>query len=237
MDRRESIKSLFIGAAAGGLALASCKPEISSEAQEAMANGATNYGRTPEEDAQIASLHAQQFFSVHELESLATLTALILPENQDFPSAASVGVPDFIEFMAKDYPAFQTPIRGGLMWLDHTSNRRFGLEFKKLEQGQQHEILEEIAYPDLAVSEGERPLEVRFFSLMRNLTLTGYYTTETGIKDLGYQGNMPNVWDGVPQEVLDQHGVAYEAEWLAKCIDQKTRGNIASWDEQGNLLT
>ena len=90
MDRRESIKSLFIGAAAGGLALASCQPEISSEAQEAMASGATNYGRTPEEDAQIASLHAQQFFSVHELESLATLTALILPENEDFPSAASV---------------------------------------------------------------------------------------------------------------------------------------------------
>jgi hypothetical protein len=41
----------------------------------------------------------------------------------------------------------------------------------------------------------------------------------------------------VPQEVLDQHGMAYEEAWLAKCIDQKTRGNIASWDEQGNLLT
>lgn len=102
MDRRESIKSLFIGAAAGGLALASCQPEISAEAQEAMATGATNYGRTPEEDAQIAALHAQQFFTPHELESLAILTALILPENEDFPSAASVGVPDFIEFMAKD---------------------------------------------------------------------------------------------------------------------------------------
>ena len=85
MDRRESIKSLFIGAAAGGLALASCQPEISAEAQEAMATGATNYGRTPEEDAQIAALHAQQFFTPHELESLAILTALILPENEDFP--------------------------------------------------------------------------------------------------------------------------------------------------------
>ena len=237
MDRRESIKSLFIGAAAGGMALASCQPEIGQEAQDAITKGATNYGRTPEEDAQIASLHAQQFFSEHELESLSVLTALILPANEDFPSAAAVGVPDFIEFMAKDYPPFQTPIRGGLMWLDHSSNRRFGLEFKKIEEAQQHEILEAIAYPDIAVSEGERPLEVRFFSLMRNLTLTGYFTTETGIKDLGYKGNMPNVWDGVPQEVLDQHGIAYEAEWLAKCIDQKTRGNIASWDEQGNLLT
>jgi hypothetical protein len=58
-----------------------------------------------------------------------------------------------------------------------------------------------------------------------------------GIKDLGYKGNKPNVWDGVPQEVLDKHGVSYEKEWLAKCIDQSTRGDLAKWDEEGNLLT
>ncbi len=237
MDRRESIRSLFVGAAAGSLALASCKPELSAPDQEALSAGATNYGRTAAEDAQIASLHAQQFFSEHDLESLSVLCALILPANDDFPSATEVGVVDFIEFMAKDYKPFQTPLRGGLMWLDHQANRSFGLEFKKLEAPQQHEILEAIAYPDLSVSDSERPLEVRFFSLMRNLTLTGYFTTETGINDLGYKGNMPNVWDGVPQEVLDQHGMAYEQEWLDKCIDQSTRGTQASWDEEGNLLT
>lgn len=237
MDRRESIKSLFVGAAAGSLALASCKPELSTVEREALSTGATNYGRTPEEDAQIAALHAQQFFSEHDLESLGVLCALILPANDDFPSATEVGVVDFIEFMAKDYEPFQTPLRGGLMWLDHQANKLFGAEFKKLEEGQQHEILEAIAYPDLHVPDSERPLEVRFFSLMRNLTLTGYFTTETGIKDLGYKGNIPNVWDGVPQEVLDQHGVAYEPEWLDKCIDQSTRGTQAEWDEDGNLLT
>ena len=72
---------------------------------------------------------------------------------------------------------------------------------------------------------------------MRNLTMTGYYTSEWGIKDLGYQGNQPNVWDGVPQDVLDQHGVAYDPEWIAKCINQDTRGDIATWDDDGNLLT
>lgn len=236
MDRRESIKSLFIGAAAGGLALASCKPELDAAAQEAISQGATNYGRTPEEDAQIAALHAQQYFNPHELESLGVLCALILPANQGNPSATEVGVPDFIEFMAKDYPPFQTPIRGGLMWLDHSSNKKFEVEFKSLEEEKQHEILETIAYPDITVAESERPLAVNFFSLMRNLTLTGYFTTEAGIKDLGYKGNMPNVWDGVPQEVLDQHGVAYEEAWLAKCIDQSTRATIAQWDNEGNLL-
>jgi hypothetical protein len=72
---------------------------------------------------------------------------------------------------------------------------------------------------------------------MRNLTLTGYYTTEMGIKDLGYKGNQPNVWDGVPQEVLDEHGLSYDPEWIARCVDQDKRNDTAEWDAEGNLIT
>jgi hypothetical protein len=45
------------------------------------------------------------------------------------------------------------------------------------------------------------------------------------------------VWDGVPQDELDKHGLAYEPEWLAKCVDQSKRTVIAEWDDDGNLLT
>ncbi|HBU77586.1 MAG TPA: Tat pathway signal protein, partial [Muricauda sp.] len=31
--------------------------------------------------------------------------------------------------------------------------------------------------------------------------------------------------------------VAYDEEWLAKCVDQSQRGVIAEWDEDGNLIT
>jgi hypothetical protein len=58
-----------------------------------------------------------------------------------------------------------------------------------------------------------------------------------GIEDLGYQGNRPNVWDGVPEDVLKEHGMAYEEEWLAKCVNQDTRNEIAQWDDKGNLIT
>jgi hypothetical protein len=50
-------------------------------------------------------------------------------------------------------------------------------------------------------------------------------------------GNSPNVWDGIPQDVLDDHGMAYEEAWLAKCIDQSKRNETAVWDDDGNLLT
>ena len=74
---------------------------------------------------------------------------------------------------------------------------------------------------------------VAFFSLMRNLTLTGYYTTEMGIKELGYAGNQPNVWDGVPQEVLDEHGLSYDPEWIARCVDQSKRYGYCRMGRRG----
>lgn len=237
MDRRESLKSIVLGTVAGGLALHGCKPENVASESEALQEAAELYGRTKKEKERDAELNADQFFNEHELETIGVLSALILPANDKFPSAKDVGVPEFIEFVVKDMPHYQTPIRGGLMWLDHTSNTRFEEEFKSITEDQQKEILDEIAYPDITKPQGEWPLEERFFLNMRNITLTGYYTTKTGIEDLGYKGNQFNVWDGVPNDVLEQHGMAYEPEWLAKCVDQSKRNDVAQWDDDGNLIT
>lgn len=237
MDRRNSIKSLVLGGVAGGLALHGCKTQVEAEKEQEALAKAYNYGRTPEESALIAELEAEQFFNAHEMDTISVLCALILPANDSFGSATDAGAPDFIEFMVKDYPEFQVTLRGGLMWLDHKSNTEYGTEFKITPEAQQKELLDTIAFYDPEIPMDKHPLEIQFFSLMRNLTLTGYYTSKMGIEDLGYKGNMPNVWDGVPQDVLEQHGVAYEEEWLAKCIDQSKRGIIAEWDEDGNLLT
>jgi hypothetical protein len=236
MDRRQSIKSLVLGGVAGGLALHGCKTQGEAEQDVAMFKS-YNYGRTPKETELLEELDADQFFNEHELETVSILCALILPANENFGSATDAGAPDFIEFMAKDYPEFQTTLRGGLMWLDHKCNTEFGAEFKSTTEANQKSILDTIAFYDPEISLDKQALEIQFFSLMRNLTLTGYYTSKMGIEDIGYKGNMPNVWDGVPQEVLDQHGVAYEEEWLAKCIDQSQRGVMAEWDDDGNLLT
>lgn len=237
MDRRKSIKSILLGGVAGGLAVHGCSPAPENAESKEIQGAEFNYARTPEEKELLAELQEEEFFNPHEMETIAVLCALILPANEEFGSATDAGAPEFIEFMAKDYPPFQTTLRGGLMWLDHKSNTEYGTEFKATPEMQQKELLDSIAFYDPEVPLDNQALEIQFFALMRNLTLTGYYTTKMGIEDLGYKGNMPNVWDGVPQDVLEQHGVAYEEEWLAKCIDQSKRGIIAEWDENGNLLT
>jgi len=237
MDRRKSIKSIILGSVAGGLAVHGCKPEgNTSEEVNDIKTDENHFGRTPEEKELIAELNTEQFFNEHELETITVLCNLILPANEK-GGIAEAGVPEFIEFMAKDIPELQTTLRGGLMWMDHKSNTEFGTEFKSSTEEQQKQLLDTIAFYNADVPISERPLEIQFFSLMRNLTVTGYYTSKIGIADLGYKGNMPNIWDGVPEDVLEQHGMAYDDEWLAKCVDQSKRGIIAEWDAEGNLLT
>jgi len=233
MDRRQSLKSLLVGSVAGGLLVTGCAPENTVETIEKP--GLPGYGRTEREKQHDEEVLSKTFFNEHELETVAVLCDIILPANAQFGSASDAGVPEFIEFIVKDMPGNQLPLRGGLAWLDSHSNKLYGIEFKKLTDEQHKAICDSIAYPGKTAPElkhGEK-----FFTNMRNLTMTGYYTSEIGVKDLGYKGNMPNVWDGVPEDILKDQGMAYEKEWLAKCVDQTNRMDIATWDDNGNLLT
>tara|TARA_R110001592_G_scaffold55740_4_gene170391 strand:- start:1526 stop:2227 length:702 start_codon:yes stop_codon:yes gene_type:complete len=233
MDRRESLKSLLVGSVAGGLLVTGCAPESTVETPE-MAQF-PGYGRNEAEKEHDAKVLSETFFNEHELETIAVLCDIILPANAEFGSATDAGVPEFIEFIVKDMPNNQLPIRGGLAWLDSHSNKLYGMEFKKLSDEQHKAICDSIAYPGktaAGLKHGEK-----FFTNMRNLTMTGYFTSEIGVKDLGYKGNAPGVWDGIPEDVLKQQGMAYEEEWLAKCVDQTKRTDIATWDDDGNLLT
>lgn len=239
MDRRKSIQTLILGAGASAIAFHGCKPEGGEVAtQEAVTTADTNYfGRTPKELERIEKLNAEQLFNEHEMETIAVLSTVILPPKEPHGGPIEADVPEFIEFIGKDMPQMQNTLLGGLMWLDHRSNTDYGVEFKAATLEQQKEILDTICFHDPDKPLDDQPLEIQFFALMRNLVVTGYYTSKVGIADLGYKGNSPNVWDGVPDEVLKQHGVEYDPEWIAKCVDQSKRNEIAEWDENGNLLT
>ncbi len=233
MDRRESLKSMILGSMAVGLTLESCLSETPPEVIEDKIWKYT-YGRTPKEAEFDEKLMSEHFFEDNELQTITILANLILPPNEN-GTIEQAGVVDFIEFMSKDVPEFQVKIRGGLMWLNGYCNSKYNTVFVKCTEDQQRAVLDSIAYPDPDVV--EQVQEVRFFSLMRNLVLTGYFTSEVGIKELNYKGNTPNNWDGVPQEVLDNFELSYEPEWLAKCVDHTTRGDIAQWDDDGNLIS
>ncbi len=131
-------------------------------------------------------------------------------------SASEAKVPEFIEFIVKDMPSHQTPLRGGLRWLDLHCYKLYEKAFVNLSTAQQIEVVDSIAYPNKAPKEFAQG--VAFFNTMRDLVTTGFYTTEMGVKDLGYVGNAPNQWNGVPDDVLKQYNMAYTEKELKECV-------------------
>ena len=233
MNRRDTLKSLILGSVATGLVLNGCSPNA-SEALPKLAKRPL-YGRTPSEKLHDEQIYKETFLNEGELSTIAVLCDIILPKNDSYGSASEAGVKEFIDFIVKDMSYQQTPIRGGLMWFNNYSHKLYQQDFKECTKQQQLTICEQIAYPNKTkpeLKQGEK-----FFTRMRNLTLTGYFTSKMGIKDLGYKGNSPNVWDGVPQEVLDKHGLKYDNKWLAKCVNQDKRDDVAEWDDKGNLIS
>ncbi len=162
-------------------------------------------GRQKEEAIRDARLKAEKFFTVHELQTVAVLSDIIIPADSHSGSATQSGVPAFIEFMMKDQPQHQDKMRGGLMWLDIESKKRFSKKFILCSKTQQLEIVEDIAYPEKV-----KPMfkhGASFFTHIRNFVVTGFYTSPIGFKDLGYMGNVPNQWEGVPEDVVAKFGL------------------------------
>jgi len=164
---------------------------------------------------------AETFFTPHEMATITVLADIIIPKDEVSGSASEAGVPDFIEFIVKDMPQHKTPMRGGLRWLDLESSKRFQKAFKDCSAQQQIAVVDDIAYPEKAKPEMKQG--VAFFNLIRNLTCTGFYTSEMGVKDLGYMGNKPNQWNGVPDDVLKQYGLAYSEKELKECVSFDTK--------------
>jgi gluconate 2-dehydrogenase gamma chain len=231
MDRRENIKLLLTGTIGAGLLFTTgCEQKPINPSPLLSGNG---YGRTPDETAHDLKMLKETFFTERERKMVETLCEIIIPADDKSGGANDAGVPEFIEFMMKDYEPFRLQMRGGLMWLKNECHRRFGKEFLMCVESEQMQVIDDIAWPDKASPEMSQG--VKFFNLMRNLTATGFFTSKMGIDDLGYAGNRPNEWDGVPEAVLKKHGLEYDQRTLDICLKMEDRNNIAVWDEQGNL--
>jgi gluconate 2-dehydrogenase gamma chain len=219
MDRRRSIKTLIAGAVSAGALIEAChpadKPADAAKAPEAIPP-VPGINRMPDEAEYDRSLMEKNFFTAEEMAAITILCDIIIPRDEVSGSASDAKVPDFIEFIVKDMPAHQTPMRGGLRWLDLQCLQRYGISFSGCAQARQKEMVDDIAWPDKVKPGMEQG--VAFFNLMRNLTAAGFYTSEIGVKDLGYMGNVPNQWNGVPADVLKQYKLAYSEKELRECI-------------------
>ena len=154
------------------------------------------------------------FFSADQYRLVAHLAELIIPAD-DTPGASAAGVAEFIDFMV----ANRVPVSGagqsepprdsalrmgselqaqwieGLGWLNARCQYDHGCAFMDCESTQQLALLSALAYKDKysTATEGGRG----FFRLVRDYTVTGYYTSRVGLEALGFQG-LRNSWPKMP---------------------------------------
>ena len=200
LDRRSMLRILASAPAAAGIAWT-----------DADAQQAHHQAKAAQSAAKAGTPFKPKFFTPHEWETVRVLVDIIIPKDARSGSATDAGVPEFMDFIVADQEQRQTAMRGGLAWLDLECQKRFDKTFVASAGEQRTVVLDDIAWPQRAKPEVSHG--VRFFSSFRDLTATGFWTSQMGMKDLQYIGNTYlTSWRGCPDECMKALGVTYTTE-------------------------
>ena len=199
IDRRDAVKALAMLPFALSWDLTAPQIERASRAFELpSATGAAPY--------------VPKFFSRHEWDTVSMLADYIIPKDERSGSATDAKVPEYMDWLMNDKEASlnsKTSMQGGLAWLDLESSERFGKTFIGATDAQRRQILDDIAWPKKAKPELSQG--VNFFNRFRDLTASGFFSSEMGYKDVKFVGNVFNPgWNGCPPEAMAKLGVSQD---------------------------
>jgi len=179
VSRRDILKSLTMGAMAGSVLRV-----IPTQAAEY-----AHHLVDAEKAATPGGSYTPKFFRPRQYRTLQSLCQTIIPPEGDTGGALEAGAPEFVDLLTSENSDYQLKLGGGLMWLDATCTDRYGKPYLDCAAPQQKEILDAIAYRANALKDPSLAQGVAFFAFLRNLTADGFFTSEIGIKYLGYIGN------------------------------------------------
>ena len=198
MNRRDALKALGLASLATSIGV---KPDHLERVTRAIAQ--------LEESGLAAAGPA--FFTAHEWATVRLLVDYIIPRDERSGSATDAKVPEFMDFLLSDKDAStssKTAMRGGLAWIDNECQHRFGKSFVGASDAQRRQVLDDIAWPKRAKPEMSHG--ANFFSRFRDLTASGFFSTQMGWQDVQYKGNLAlPAWNGCPPEALKKLGVSY----------------------------
>src|SRR5436190_9177767 len=150
MDRRKYLKTSAVGTISTSVLLDSCAPKEEPKHPEDLSAVQGGPARQPDEIAHFQKISKEKFFDDHEMKTITILVDIIIPKDDVSGSATDAKVPAFIEFIVKDMPRHQLPMRGGLKWLDLQCLKSFEKTFAECTGEQQIKMVDEIAWPEKA---------------------------------------------------------------------------------------
>jgi len=178
-SRRDLLRSLGVSALAGptfrGISL---EAALSTHSRAGAGKAASPLGG-----------YLPKFFSPHQYETLQVLCQTIIPPSPEDGGAIEAGAPEFIDLLTSENKEFQLRYGGGIMWLDSTCTDRYGQTFLNCSSTEREDILNLIAFRKSAEGDPSLGPGIDFFSALRKIVADGFFTSEVGIKYLGYIGN------------------------------------------------
>jgi len=181
MNRREALTRL----AAGAVGVAATPLWVQSLCAQARVEAHAHAAQA----ALSAPAWTPAVLTPRQNEAVIALTELIIPQT-DTPGAKAALVNRFVDRVLS---SASTADRGefirGLTWLDDRSQTRAGKDVAGASRAELTTLLTPLA------AEGAHPPEdapgVAFFQAIKSMTISGYYTTEIGLRqELGEDGRM-----------------------------------------------
>ena len=178
--RREALRKLTLG----GMAAVALPAWV-----EALSGVAAARGHEHRAAATPAADWKPKLLDAHQDETVATLSELIIPTTNT-PGARAALVNRFVdEVLADAAEPDRREFLRGLRWMDGRSNELFGTDFVKASPEQQNALLTILSSDKNKAFQDEIGRD--FFKAIKSLTITGYYTSEVGMKqELGDDGQM-----------------------------------------------
>lgn len=172
VSRREALRQFLFGAGA----LVSAPLWVQDLCRTALAASGSDFPVLRSSgDAEWKPL----FLKSRQCHTVDLICELIIPET-DTPGAGEAQVYRFIDaVLSESDEHHQQQFLKGLEWMDRRSRQLFGKAFADTSPQQQTALLTVISSPSNQTLENQ--LGVEFFSAVKALTITGYYTSDIGI--------------------------------------------------------
>lgn len=170
VDRRAALRAMAAGVGAAASAVWVSDLALLAEQQAAHAH---LLAMTPQTGTWVPSV-----LTASQLETVGTLVELIIPTTET-PGAKAALVDRYVDGVLSTADAdIRANFLNGLAWLDTRSASLFGGPFNAVTAPQQIDLLTRLA----AAPSQEADTGAEFFTVMKAMTITGYYTTEIGLR-------------------------------------------------------
>jgi hypothetical protein len=181
VNRRDAIRRL----AAGGVGAAALPAWVESLSAFAVDHADALHAQA----RKAAAAWKPKVLTPAQNAAVIALSEAIIPQT-DTAGAKAAKVNEFIDgALAGASPANREKFVAGLAWIDARATKAFGKPFAATTADQQTQLLTAISTPDALAGSDRAGAE--FFSAIKAMTITGYYTSEIGMREeLGDNGQM-----------------------------------------------